>query len=60
MWTQHQPHVSPTNLNLDDMFSFLVQEENSRNAAKSNKVLDDIYKEFENLGEKLGEDMVGI
>ncbi|XP_076097464.1 myosin-VIIa-like isoform X5 [Mytilus galloprovincialis] len=58
MWTQYKPHASPTNLDLDDMFSFLVQEENNLNSAKSsNQVLDDIYKQFEDLGDKLEEDM---
>jgi hypothetical protein len=51
--------ISPTNLNLDDMFSFLVQEENSLNKS-SNTVLDDIYKQFEDLGEQLEEDMVRL
>lgn len=61
MWTQYKPHASPTNLDLDDMFSFLVQEENNLNSAKSsNQVLDDIYKQFEDLGDKLEEDMVII
>jgi hypothetical protein len=52
MWSHYKPPVSPTNLNLDDMFSFLVQEENSLNKS-SNTVLDDIYKQFEDLGEQL-------
>ena len=59
MWSHYNPPVSPTNLNLDDMFSFLVQEGNSLNKS-SNPVLDDIYKQFEDLGEQLEEDMVRL
>ncbi|XP_060082957.1 myosin-I heavy chain-like [Ylistrum balloti] len=60
MWTHFNPPVSPTNLNLDDMFSFLQEEksENSKDTKGSTQqALDKINEEFELLNDLLTEDM---
>jgi len=59
MWSHYEPTVSHDNLNLDEMFSFL-QEERGLEASKghTNKTLDDITDELNELNDLLTQDMV--
>ena len=57
MWSQYKPPVSPTNLNLDDMFSFLLEDKKDIHI-ETQEALDQINKQFTELDELLTQDMV--
>lgn len=61
MWTQYEPTVSPNNLNLDEIFSFLQKEQpaDAKGGNAANKTLDDITDELNELNDLLTQDMVG-
>ena len=60
MWTHYEPTISPNNLNLDQIFSFLQEERvlESKGAKNENKTLDEITDELNELNTLLSEDMV--
>jgi hypothetical protein len=60
MWTQYEPTVSPNNLNLDEIFSFLQKEQGAeaRGSKQGNKTLDEITDELNELNDLLTQDMV--
>ena len=60
MWTHYEPAVSPNNLNLDQIFSFLQEEKalDAKAGKHSNKTLDEITDELNELNDLLSEDMV--
>ena len=59
MWTQINPAVSPTNMNLDDMFSFLQDERKDLDKQSSTQdALGQISEEFELLNDLIDQDMV--
>ena len=60
MWTHYEPTISPNNLNLDQIFSFLHEERvaESKGAKHDNKTLDEITDELNELNTLLSEDMV--
>ena len=60
MWTQYEPTVSPNNLNLDEIFSFLQKEQGADGAGRrqENKTLDEITDELNELNDLLTQDMV--
>ena len=61
MWTHYEPTVSPNNLNLDEMFSFLQEERgNDNRGAGENKTLDEITDELNELNDLLTQDMVCV
>lgn len=62
MWTQYEPTVSPNNLNLDEIFSFLQKEQNAelRGGRQENKTLDEITDELNELNDLLTQDMVRL
>lgn len=61
MWTHYEPTVSPNNLNLDEMFSFLQEEKGLDNrGGGANKTLDEITDELNELNDLLTQDMVCI
>ncbi|XP_045181128.2 myosin-I heavy chain-like isoform X2 [Mercenaria mercenaria] len=58
MWTQYEPTVSPNNLNLDEIFSFLQKEQGADGRGKQeNKTLDEITDELNELNDLLTLDM---
>ncbi|KAL4238112.1 hypothetical protein ACF0H5_002824 [Mactra antiquata] len=59
MWTQYEPTVSPNNLNLDEIFSFLQKEQgaDAKGNRQSNKTLDEITDELNELNDLLTQDM---
>ena len=60
VWTQYEPTISPNNLNLDEIFSFLQGERGleSKGGKNENKTLDEITDELNELNTLLSEDMV--
>ncbi|XP_052766932.1 myosin-I heavy chain-like isoform X3 [Mya arenaria] len=61
MWTHYEPTVDPHNLNLDEMFSFLQEERSLDNKpGHSNKTLDDIADELNELNDLLSQDMPAV
>ena len=68
MWTHYEPTISPNNLNLDQIFSFLHEERvaeskganhtEPKGAKHDNKTLDEITDELNELNTLLSEDMV--
>ncbi|XP_052271099.1 unconventional myosin-VIIb-like isoform X2 [Dreissena polymorpha] len=57
MWTHYEPTVSPNNLNLDEMFSFLREERANDQKSGKNKTLDEITDELNELNDLLTQDM---
>lgn len=60
VWNQYEPTISPNNLNLDQIFSFLQEERVSESKAAKNKTLDEITDELNELNTLLSEDMVSF
>lgn len=61
MWTHYEPTVSPNNLDLDEMFSFLQEERGLDNRGnRGNKTLDEITDELNELNDLLTQDMVSV
>lgn len=58
MWMHYNPPVSPTNMNLDDMFGFLQAEMGTSKDRQD--ALSKINAEFEILDELLDSDMVSL